>query len=358
MINVCKYLELDQIKPPIEQPNFKLLKKLQLLKKIPKPKVISIIPFDFCNQRCIMCNIWKSKKKDDYLVNMDKIKDFLFSVKNYFGTQDIVISFTGGDIFQDDIIFDLLETSSSLGFFTHIDTNGILLNKEKIKKSRNMGIKSASLSLDGINEETHVKIRGVKGSYNKTINSIKLLFKNGFNITVNTVIMEQNIDEIVSLVKYVQNSEEISCINLQAVVDPKFNREFLQNAEYFKHLLPKNMNRVKEVLDEVITLKKKELQSEVVKSVGQVSNTFEQLENFKDYFEHPYKFIKKECDVLFNMIALNSDMQLHICSFIKFIDLKNRNIKDVWNSLEVRYRHMLMKTCRQNCNLIVNCYRD
>ena len=326
--------------------------------RIPIPKVITLIPFDSCNQRCIMCSIWKGK--DSGLSNRKRrnFVNILDALAKDFGTRDIIIAFSGGEIFQDERIFEIIEHASKLGFSIHIDSNLTLLTKPMMHRLFRTNIKSVSTSLDGTNPETHDKIRCMVGSYFATLNAIEEIYKLGVRVTINSVILKQNLDEIVPLVIFSQSKDSISAINLQAVVDPGFNIDFALNDPYFRSLLPEDPEEVSKVIDEVINLKRIHREKEIVKSVGKVSNTYDQLRMFKMYYRNPKSFVKSKCDVLFNMVSINSRLDLSICSYIPPLELSDGRVNEKWNNVGMRYRYAKMGTCRENCNLIVNCFKE
>jgi SynChlorMet cassette radical SAM/SPASM protein ScmF len=87
-----------------------------------------------------------------------------------------------------------------------IETNGILLTKSiaSYLKSKST-LRYISVSLDGACAETHDAFRGVKGSYEKTVQSIKFLVEVGFHPQVIMSIHKGNINEIQALVLLAEN---------------------------------------------------------------------------------------------------------------------------------------------------------
>jgi len=127
-----------------------------------------------CNSRCKTCNIWKKKVKDE--LRLDEIEKF--SKKNDFFNW---LNITGGEPFLRKDIVDiaqvLSENSRNL-FLFNTTTNGYTPKKiyEKTKEILTLSIPKVivPVSLDGP-EDVHEKIRGIKGSWRKVVETYMLL---------------------------------------------------------------------------------------------------------------------------------------------------------------------------------------
>jgi len=75
--------------------------------------------------------------------------------------------------------------------------------KEKmIRRLTNSNVEKVQVSLDGL-EETHDRLRGLRGAFKHTVRAIRLLLDAGFRVSVATVVNKQNIDEVLDIVNYV-----------------------------------------------------------------------------------------------------------------------------------------------------------
>jgi radical SAM protein with 4Fe4S-binding SPASM domain len=127
-----------------------------------------------CNYRCLHCNIWKKKPKNE--LTLDEISEFSKKYP-YFKWFNL----TGGEPFlrRDfvDIIKALKGNSADFIIFNMI-TNGFNPNYiyEKSKEIVELKIPRTiiGVSLDGY-KELHEKIRGIKGSFGKAIETFLLL---------------------------------------------------------------------------------------------------------------------------------------------------------------------------------------
>jgi radical SAM protein with 4Fe4S-binding SPASM domain len=149
-----------------------------------------------CNLKCKHC--YAIANKSSYELPLHEIER-LFMRLNEIGTFGVVIG--GGEpLIRQDII-DIIDLANNHNLLVGLSTNGSLINEKFIEQVKNK-ISNVQISLDGHNAEQHEKLRNVKGIFNGTLESIKLLSDNGFYVTVATVITKDNIrfiDKIIDL---------------------------------------------------------------------------------------------------------------------------------------------------------------
>ncbi|MDO8517073.1 MAG: glycosyltransferase [Nanoarchaeota archaeon] len=161
-----------------------------------------------CNSKCKHCFYWKSlnQKKDLTLKEIEKI----FS--KFYNIHSIVLS--GGEPFMrkdlDKVVDILVKYTDTKYIF--IPTNCIMDITDRFENilKRNPQVSFIiCASLDGF-EEDHDFIRGIKGSFNNTINLIKKLselkkrYPNFKQIVVNTVLMNRNYNNLVKFIDFVK----------------------------------------------------------------------------------------------------------------------------------------------------------
>ncbi len=141
------------------------------------PQFISFTVTNSCNLRCRMCGQWSkegyiSNRRIDTRSRMD-LPDWKRLVD---GVADYKIRFIlvrGGEPFLFRGIIELLQYINKKGLSISVDTNGTILGPfaDDLARIGNMHI---TFSVDGP-EEVHDRVRGVKGSFNKTKDNIALL---------------------------------------------------------------------------------------------------------------------------------------------------------------------------------------
>jgi Fe-coproporphyrin III synthase len=144
-----------------------------------------------CNLKCRFC----SSDKADASLAASTVFSLLDQLKRA-GT--VKVHFSGGEVFLHPDIFPILERAVSCGFQVNLTSNGTLLDKEKIRNLAGIGVHRITLSLDGASASTHDAVRGVPGSFRKTVKSIGRIAEKGKKVRlgVNTVACRANWREL------------------------------------------------------------------------------------------------------------------------------------------------------------------
>ena len=144
-----------------------------------------------CNLKCKMCPFWKRLSPDSSLKQEKAV------LKHIYNSGAVGVAFEGGEPLLRKDLVDILSFSRSLPLHTSLITNGTLLESriDEIAPYIN-GV--VYVSLDGL-EKTHDTIRGVGGSFRKSVRGISAA-KEKVAVTINTTIMNENIDEIENMV--------------------------------------------------------------------------------------------------------------------------------------------------------------
>ncbi len=138
-----------------------------------------------------MCPFWKRPSRDSSLEQEKAV------LKRVYDSGAVGIAFEGGEPLLRNDLVEILAYSRSLPLHNSLITNGTLL-ESKIDQIAPYINGVVYVSLDGL-EKTHDKIRGIDGSFRKAIRGIQAS-KDKVNVTINTTIMDENIDEVESLV--------------------------------------------------------------------------------------------------------------------------------------------------------------
>jgi len=149
-----------------------------------------------CNAYCSFCG---SRCGDIFTkeLSQKEILGVFEDVAKNFSPQNIMINVTGGEPLLRKDLFEVMSVCSAMGFSWGMVTNGILITPQIIKKMQNSGMKTISISLDGL-KETHEQLRGVKNCFYTILNNIKMLHDADFlhHLQVTTVVSRKNINEL------------------------------------------------------------------------------------------------------------------------------------------------------------------
>ena len=112
--------------------------------------------------------------------------------------------FTGGEIFVCKDIFELLEYAASYDMMIEVATNGILVDENVARRLKEIGVYEAAISMDGIGE-AHDNFRGIKGTFEKAVRSIKACKKAGLKVHFHTTMSKMNLGELPKIVNLAEH---------------------------------------------------------------------------------------------------------------------------------------------------------
>ena len=153
-----------------------------------------------CNLNCVHCHTAGGEPSRNELTT-DEGKHLLgelAQIKNF-----RMMAFTGGEPLVRPDLFELLAYSRALGFSNTIATNATLIDDKIAQRLRDHGVVIAAVSLDGFTAETHDKIRGLPGSFEKSVQGMRALTRAGIVLHVNITAMEYNVRQMERLMALV-----------------------------------------------------------------------------------------------------------------------------------------------------------
>lgn len=335
-----------------------IFKKQQDIKKnfsydsiVSSPKFTQINVNEECFFRCKMCFKWRPdiyKPKVSKQVKTSEIKKFLLSLSSITG-RGYVVNFAGGEPLLRKDLLEIINYASILGFHAQLSTNGWLIDRRMAKKIVESGLKGINISIDGTTAETHDKMRGTPGSFDKAVNAIKYLNEiNDITIAIQTVLCELNYHEAIGMINWVDGSKEIKALHFNVVTQPN-NTHYNSNwyKEEFSYLWPKDIEKIHGVLDKIIG--KKMSDSRIVQSV-------EQLKAYKEYFKNPKEFVKYTPCHFDRTLSLSSIGDMFMCfNHEKIGNVRNNNANTVWKSNRAVKIRENIKNCKKNCHVLLNC---
>jgi len=193
-----------------------------------------------CNAKCKHCGSNAENKKYDDELTTAEIKDAFSQIAKDMNPKKIFIMVTGGEPLTRKDLCEVMSYASDLGFHWGLVTNGMLFSDENIQQLKNAGLKTMSVSIDGIGK-THDEFRGVNGSYEKIIENIGKLTHANFlkHLQVTTSFHKGNIGELEQLYE-VMSKLKLSSWRI-GIVDPigrvKENRSILLDGKGIKRIL-------------------------------------------------------------------------------------------------------------------------
>ena len=150
-----------------------------------------------CNLRCSFCDLWEGVENIPFEKAIAVLDDAV-----QIGTQTVVL--TGGEPFIHPRFFDIVKAAKARGLTVNVTTNGTLIDKhwEQITLC---GVDSLSFSIDGLSQ-THDRIRGRSGAWEKTVQGLKRVTKEtSIHTSVYFVATNQNVAELIAVYKMVRD---------------------------------------------------------------------------------------------------------------------------------------------------------
>jgi len=156
-----------------------------------------------CNQKCISC--WHSdKKKKPIAINIKRNKIYHTLLGgSLVGIKSVKFNLRGEPLLSKDLLF-AIKSASKLGYIDiMINTNGVLLTKEKAIELENAGLTTCIISVDSLSPTTYSKLHGCDYvEYTNLMSNLKYLgkykksglisFKIKLNFHVNQVNKREN----------------------------------------------------------------------------------------------------------------------------------------------------------------------
>ena len=185
-----------------------IIKSKHLLKAPQTLPIINIEITDKCNLKCKTCGYSKLYSSNNKELSLNDYKTLIKQAKEM---NCLMISYSGGEPFlRKDFTEIVLETLANK-IAVHIDSNGVLLNQEIVKKLNSNKI-VISLSLNHSNLDKNDKSRD-KGAYKGVINGINLIKKYAPNISIllNITLTSKNFDNICEIAQLAHTLGVFGC---------------------------------------------------------------------------------------------------------------------------------------------------
>ena len=242
-----------------------------------RPTDIGFMMTNLCNAKCVHCDIWKNKGKDD-TPTPEQYKTVLSDLRRWLGP--VPVFFSGGEALLRPSTPDLLAHASAIGLYAEILTHGYWDDQSRIEKVALANPGRVTVSLDGVGE-THTVIRGREKFFEKTTRTLDTLRRVraekrlGFAIRLKTVIMRQNMHDVANVARYAaDNQMEV----FYQAVEQNYNTPedplwFRTSANW-----PDDVEKAVEAVGGLIELKRQGLP---------IRNSIQQLEAMVPYFRDP-----------------------------------------------------------------------
>jgi len=183
-----------------------------------------------CNLKCKHCYIGNGESRDELSVN--KIRDIL---KEFEQMQGLRVLITGGEPLLHNKFEEINKIFPQFFIRKVLFTNGVLLNKERIKR---LNVDEIQISIDGL-EDAHDSLRG-KGSFRLAMHAVKLSLDYGFHVSIATMVHPRNLNDFDEMERLFKNlgikewTVDVPCItgklkeNIEFQISPEESGRYLR----------------------------------------------------------------------------------------------------------------------------------
>ncbi|MBO4678806.1 MAG: radical SAM protein [Lachnospiraceae bacterium] len=193
-----------------------------------------------CNEHCLHCGSKCGDFTADSPLSTEEWKHILDDVKRDFGSDKLHLCITGGEPLLNPDFFEIMDYAHKLGFWWGMTSNGTLITPEAAHKLKETGMRTISISVDGL-KETHDWFRQSPGSYEKTLAGIKnLLNEKAFDhVQVTTVVHKRNIGELDKMYEIMKGLGIRSwrVINIEPIGRALDNPDLMLTKEDYRYVL-------------------------------------------------------------------------------------------------------------------------
>ena len=150
-----------------------------------------------CNLNCIHCGSDCSKETLSPDMPLDDFLKVLDSIAPHVNPNKTMVVLTGGEPFMRKDLERCGEEIYKRGFPWGMVTNGYGLTTERFNVLLKAGLRSITISIDGLNPETHDWFRGKSGSWEKAIDAVeRVVTEKDLMYDIVTCVNKRNIDDL------------------------------------------------------------------------------------------------------------------------------------------------------------------
>ncbi len=115
------------------------------------------------------------------------------------------VHFSGGEVLMHPDCFDIFADWSALGIQVNITSNGLLMEKDVVRRLENARVHSVSLSIDSADRRLHDLLRGASGSHRAVTRAAERIAGRGkIRLRINTVVTALNCNGLAEMREFIQ----------------------------------------------------------------------------------------------------------------------------------------------------------
>lgn len=317
---------------------------MYFLKRKVRPLACGFFVTSHCNFHCEFCNIWRMKP--GFQVSEELARKLIVQLADM-GV--VYFSFSGGEPLLIPYVFDLLAAAKKEGIlYTHLVSNGYLMDKNNAQELSSAEVSEISFSLDA-EKDIHDRQRGISGAFEgvmKAIENVKT-YAPKTRIILNSILDPHRADNAMASLK------EAERLRVKIKFQPLNNHPCLSGCkEPYLGNEALTKNEIKELFNVIDIIKKSNL----------LANTPFFLENYKTYIQNNRRGIlqNQKCIFGYHHIEIFNN-QIFPCleglDWDKgFFYERTESLKELLSSNAYRRILLTLKKCNKCSKCYYVCY--
>ncbi len=268
-----------------------------------------------CNLRCLHCFNNSGPGKPDELSREESLRlvDELREMKVY------NVCLCGGEPLLRKDLFEIADRLSNDGILVSMVSNGYLLDKKAATDLASAGVRFLQVSIDGITAETHERLRGKQGSFERAVKAAGYVADAGMELALAFCPTRFNIGEFA---KYVEMAHELGAKMIRMMPLLRLGRT-IRNKDV---LIPS----AEQMVEFIWTVREKGL--EYIDRDLSIE--------WGDPLEHLYLFPYNKAKLFILEIHANGDLGISAYLPLTFGNIRNRTLREHWDAgLKDAWRH-------------------
>ena len=153
-----------------------------------------------CMLNCVHCYAGGRRTEGEKELSTEEVKSVLDQARSMGVLQ---LMFSGGEPLLREDLPELIRYARNLGFLTVVNTNGWLLDRERVAVLKEAGLTQCRVSIDAPNPEICDRLRGEEGVYERAVQGIRYMREAGVTCQILTYASKSNLegglDELIAL---------------------------------------------------------------------------------------------------------------------------------------------------------------
>ena len=156
-----------------------------------------------CDLACVHCRASAQPDRNPMELTTEEGKSLIDQIA---AMQVPVFVLTGGDPIKRPDLFELIGHAREAGLRVSLTPSATpLLTREVVIRLKEAGLARVAVSMDGASAETHDALRGMRGSFARTLDAVRWANEAGLPVQINTTFSRRNIGEIDAIVALMES---------------------------------------------------------------------------------------------------------------------------------------------------------